>query len=75
MKRNIRVALLVLLLISPAVVGLLSGCSGRGTSASLRFQPPPVPTMDPHRLEPIEDWELNWSYWPDVVKTPVFGDW
>lgn len=75
MKRYIRIAIFALLLSMPAAsVLLLSGCNCRGTVPSFYVLPQPVPTMDPHRNDRIEDGELNWSYWPDVVKTPVFGE-
>lgn len=72
MRKIILIAVLAVAL--PAAVGLLSGCGGCGPVAPSYILPSPAPTPDPHLLDRIEDGDLNWSYWPDVVKTPVFGD-
>jgi hypothetical protein len=61
----------IIILLALAAAPLLLGCA----RACPPWNPSPAPSSIPeHRLEPIEDGELNWSYWPDVVKTPVFGD-
>jgi hypothetical protein len=74
MKKYGRIVMFVLCLsLLPVAAHLLSGCGGRGTATPFWLLPPSAPTADPHRSDRIEDGELNWSYWPDVVKTPVFG--
>lgn len=71
MRKIIGIAVLLALL--PAA-SLISGCGWCGPVTPSRILPSPAPTADPHRYEGIEDGEINWSYWPEVVLTPVFGE-
>ncbi len=69
---NIMKASMLAIVIAVAVP-LLSGCCGSSVS-ELKVRLPRNSLPPEHRFEPIEDGELNWSYWPDVVLTPVFGE-